>query len=341
MSASVGGGVRRSLDMARTVRTPALVVLATLALLPAAASSGAAAPGGCGERLFPRSNYWNADVTSLPVHRNSDRIIATMGVEENLHPDFGSGLWDGGPIGIPFDVVAGDQPTRRVSFYYPDESDGRRYPLPEEPSIEGGPDADGDRHVLLWQQESCRLWELFDAHPNPNGTWRAGSGAIWDLDSNALRPAGWTSADAAGLPILAGLVRYDEVAAGEIGHAIRMTAPQTRGTYVWPARHEASDLSGGRYPAMGQWLRLRADVDPNDFPPQARVVVRALQVHGAIIADNGSALFISGSPDERWDNDDLAALKSLTGADFEVVQSRRMMVDPDSAKLKRRYRVGA
>lgn len=324
--------------MGRMIRrsVAGLVGLTVLALAPSASSG--AAPNNCAERLFPASNYWNADVSELPVHRNSDRIITTMGEDSPLHPDFGSGLYQGRPMGIPFDVVPADQARHRVRFYYPDESDGGRYPIPADATIEGGADSDGDRHVLLWQQASCRLWELFDAHPNPDGSWRAGSGAIWNLDSNAFRPDGWTSADAAGLPILPGLVRYEEVAAGEITHAIRMTAAETRGTYIWPARHEASDLSGARYPAMGQWLRLSADIDPMDFPPQARVIIRALQTHGAIIADNGSSFFITGAPSDGWDNEDLNALKSLTGADFEVVQSQRMLLDPDSGKVKRRFR---
>lgn len=320
----------------------AIVVASLVALLSPGAGVASGTPssprqaGSCG--LFPSSSYWYADVSGLPVHRRSDRIIASMGDDSPLHPDFGSGTFAGGPIGIPFDVVPADQPLVRVRFRYASESDGRRYPVPVDASIEGGPDGDGDRHVLLWQQERCRLWELFDAHPRPDGSWRAGSGAIWDLRSNRFRPDGWTSADAAGLPILPGLVRYEEVAAGEIAHAIRMTAPVTRNAYVWPARHEASDRNDPNLPAMGQWLRLRADIDPMDFDPQARVIVRALQEHGAIIADNGSAFFISGAPDERWDNDDLRTLRSLTGDDFEVVRAGRMMVDPDSGTVRARFR---
>lgn len=330
----------------RRSRQGAVVLAALLVLVggfagegeESGASPGDVRAGDCG--LLPESSYWYATVTSLPVHRRSARILASIDPDARVKADFGSGRYQGAPIGIPYDIVPGDQPRVAITFDYAEESDGRRYPIPPDASIEGGPNGDGDRHVLLWQQDRCRLWEIFDARPQDDGTWEAGGGAIWNLRSNRFRPDGWTSADAAGLPILPGLVRYEEVAAGEITHAIRMTVPETRDTYVWPARHKASDLSDPDLPAMGQWLRLSDDIDPMDFDPQARVIVRALQEHGAVIADNGSALFISGTPDSRWDNDDLRSLGSLSTADFEVIRAERMMTDPDSGKVKVRFRPG-
>lgn len=288
--------------------------------------------------LFPPDNIWNVPIDNLPVHPLSDSYIAAINQGEedvNLHPDFGSGIWppeDGGPIGIPFVVVPADQPGVPVSFNYDEESDPGLYPIPIDPPIEGGPQSDGDRHILIVQEGACQLFELFDAWPRGDGGWDAGSGAIYDLNSNALRPAGWTSADAAGLPILPGLVRYDEVAAGEIAHALRFTAPTTQRAYVWPARHFASDETGENYPPMGQRFRLRADFDVSDFDPQIRVILRAMQRYGIILADNGSPWYISGAPDERWDNDVLHQLDRLTGDDFEAVDVSMLMIDPNSGQ---------
>ncbi|MCD6291496.1 MAG: cellulase family glycosylhydrolase, partial [Anaerolineae bacterium] len=213
-------------------------------------------------------------------------------------------------------------------------SDPGPYPIPPDAPIEGGRGSDGDRHVLIVDRDHCMLYELYDAWPQPDGSWHAGSGAIFDLNSNALRPAGWTSADAAGLPILPGLVRYDEVAAGEIRHAIRFTAPRTRKAYVWPARHYASDLTAGRYPPMGQRFRLRADFDISGFSPQAQVILQALKRYGMILADNGRAWFISGAPDDRWDNDVLHELHQVHGTDFEAVDASSLIVHPDSAQAR-------
>jgi len=283
--------------------------------------------------LFPADNIWNTPIDNLPVHPLSDAYLDTIGRDVNFHPDFGSGIWppeDGGPIGIPFVVVPADQPGVAVDFYYPDESDPGPYPIPPNPPIEGGPDAGGDRHILIVQAETCRLYELYDAWPREDGGWDAGSGAIWDLRANALRPDGWTSADAAGLPILPGLVRYEEVATGEIRHALRFTAPQTQRAYVWPARHFASDLTDALFPPMGQRFRLRADYDMNGFASEVQVILRAMQRYGIILADNGSPWYVSGAPDERWDNDVLHQLDQLTGDDFEAVDVSALMVDPDS-----------
>ena len=222
--------------------------------LAAGVPAKAAPPTIAGCPLLPADNIWNAPVDTLPVAANSEAYIDTIGRTTTLHPDFGSGTWNGGPIGIPYNVVAADQQRSTVSFYYPDESDPGPYPIPENPLIEGGPDSDGDRHILMVDQDACVLYELYDARPETATSWSAGSGAIFDLNSNTLRPDGWTSADAAGLPILPGLVRYEEVAAGAITHALRFTASQTRNTHLWPARHHASSLSGSAVSAHGPAL---------------------------------------------------------------------------------------
>jgi hypothetical protein len=285
--------------------------------------------------MFPGSSHWRADVSDLPVRTNSAAIVSTVGATAGLKADFGSGLWDGGPIGIPYVVVPPDQPRVPVSFDYDDESDPGPYPVPPDAPIEGGPDADGDRHVLLVDEGACRLHELYDAHPQPDGSWHAGSGATWDLRSNALRPAGWTSADAAGLPILPGLVRYDEVAAGKVEHAIRLTVPVSRRSYLWPARHQAGSTSSVDAPAMGQRFRLKASVDPATFPAEVRPIIVALQTYGAVVADNGSAWFMSGVPDERWDNDALQTLRRIKGVDFEAIDAGGLQVSPDSGEAAR------
>lgn len=306
---------------------------------PATAGSGAGQPPAATQLpcpLFPPDSIWNARVDHLPVHPMSEVYVDTIGRATEFHADFGSGIWppdEGGPIGIPFVVVPPEQPAVEVEFYYPDESDPGPYPIPPDAPIEGGPDSDGDRHVLVAQSGSCLLYELFDAYPQPDGSWSAGSGAVFDLNSNALRPAGWTSADAAGLPILPGLVRYEEVASGEIAHALRFTAPETQRAYVWPARHYASDLTESRYPPMGQRFRLRADFEVSGFAPEVQVILRAMQRYGIILADNGSPWFVSGVPDERWDNDTLRQLHRLSGEDFEAVDVALLQRDPDSAAV--------
>lgn len=284
--------------------------------------------------MFPASSHWHARVSALPVAGNSARLVASVGVTAGLKADFGSGSWDGGPIGIPYVVVPGDQPKVRVTFDYADESDPGPYPVPAHPPIEGGAAADGDRHVLIVDKGACRLYELYDAHPTATSAWTAGSGAVWDLRSNALRPAGWTSADAAGLPILPGLVRYDEVVAGRVDHAIRMTVPRSRAAYLWPARHQAGSTTSVDVPAMGQRFRLKASVREADFPAQVRPIIVALKTYGAINADNGSPWYLSGVPDERWDNDALATLRRITGADFEAVDASSLKVSNDSGEAR-------
>jgi hypothetical protein len=271
--------------------------------------------------IFPASNAWNQRVDSLPVAANSAQMIASIGLSTGLHPDFGSGLWDGGPIGIPFDVVSKTTPRSRVSFDYADESDKGPYPIPTTVHIEGGRASSGDRHAILVDKSACKLYELYALYPKTGGGWKAGSGAIWNLRSNALRPAGWTSANAAGLPIFPGLARYVEVAAGSIDHALRFTAPCTAPRYVYPARHEASTCHGANLPPMGLRVRLKASVNISGLPYQARIVAEALKRYGMILADNGSPWFISGAPNKGWNNDALHLLDRLTGKDFQVVDT--------------------
>jgi len=299
-------------------------LIAAVAVALGATPAGGASPrvGGC--PVFPKSNAWNQRVDRLPVQSNSDAIVRSIGLTDTMHADFGSGLWEGGPIGIPFVTVGHKQARVPVSFDYADESDRGPYPLPRRAPIEGGRNADGDRHVIVVDRSRCRLYELFSAYPRAGGArWSAGSGAIWNLRSNRLRPRGWTSADAAGLPILPGLARYDEVRRGHIDHALRFTAERTRRAFVWPARHFASDSNDPSLPAMGQRLRLKRGYDVSRFPRQARIVLRALKRYGMILADNGSSWYVSGAPDPRWNNDQLHTLGSVPGRAFEVVRFPR------------------
>ncbi len=284
--------------------------------------------------ILPANNVWHADVSRLPVASGSAAWVASIGADKHAHPDFGSGQIDGAPFGIPVTAVPAGQAAVKVSFEYADESDKGGYPLPKTAKVEGGANADGDRHVIVFDAKACKAYELFAARRNADGSWHAGSGAIYDLRSNALRKAGFTSADAAGLPILPGLVRYDEVAAGHVDHAIRFTAPRTRNSFVWPARHAASSSADPALPPMGARFRLKASVNTSKFSPQARVIAQALQRYGAILADNGSGWFFSGTEDSRWNNDDLGDLKSLTGADFEAVDAGRLQSDPNSGLVR-------
>jgi hypothetical protein len=297
-----------------------LVSGVVLVLACAASASALRLPAAQKCPIFPASNPWNQRVDRLPVADDSAQLIASIGLTTGLHPDFGSGLWDGGPIGIPFDVVSKTTPRFGVRFGYADESDRVRYPIPRTVQIEGGPQSDGDRHALLVDRDACRLYELYDLHGG-GSSWTAGSGAVWDLRSNRLRPAGWTSADAAGLPIFPGLARYDEVARGVINHALRFTAARTRRAYVYPARHDASSSDDPSLPPMGLRVRLKGSVDISHFPRQARVVLQALKTYGMILADNGSSWYVSGAPNPKWSNDDLHMLGQITGADFEVVDT--------------------
>jgi len=273
-----------------------------------------------GRRPFPDDNPWNTAVDRAPVDPNSDALIASIGLTKGLHPDFGANYL-GGPFGIPYVVVAGSTPSVTVTFSYAAESDPGPYPIPPDAPIEGGSASSGDRHVLVIDRDDWKLYELFSAFPVPSSSgWTAGSGAIFDLSSDALRPAGWTSADAAGLPIFPGLVRYDEVVdRGEIRHALRFTVVRSRRAYVYPARHWASSDTSASRPPMGMRVRLKASYDISGFPPSARVILRALQTYGMIVADNGGDWFISGAPDARWNDGELNPLKTVPGSAFEVV----------------------
>jgi hypothetical protein len=273
--------------------------------------------------VFPADNLWNQRVDRLPVAKNSARFVARIGLSNPAHPDFGT-VYDGVPNGIPYAVVSGSTRKVPVRFTYASESDKGPYPLPRNVPIEGGAASRGDRHVIVVDPSTCTDYELYDAHPPAAGKpWTAGSGAIFHLRSDRLRPAGWTSADAAGLAILPGLARYSEVAAGAINHALRFTAPCTSAHYVYPARHEASTCSLPDAPPMGLRVRLKRSVDISRLPVQARIVATALKRYGMILADNGSPWYISGAPSPRWNDDALHALGGLTGRDFEVVTTAR------------------
>ncbi len=288
--------------------------------------------GGC--PLFPADNIWNRDISALPVAPDSASIIASIGAGGHLHADFGAGLYQGAPIGIPYTVVPASQPGVAVSFDYASESDPGPYPIPANAPIEGGANSTGDRHVLIVQSGVCKLYEMYASYPQSSGGWHAGSGAVWNLNADALRPRNWTSADAAGLPILPGLVRYDEVASGAISHALRFTVQHTRNTFVWPARHQASSLTGAAYPPMGLRLRLKASVNISAFSAPNRVILTALKRYGMMVADNGSSWYISGAPDNRWNNDDLAQLARIPGSDFEVVNTSSLTVNPNSGAAR-------
>ena len=294
------------------VSAVALVLAAPAVAAPVPLPDAPACP------LFPETNVWNKPVRKLPIRSNSKRIVREIGARLPVHADFGSELWQGAPIGIPITVVDSAQATSQVEFTYDDESDPGPYPIPSDVAIEGGNDSDGDRHAIIVDSDSCTLYELFALYASP---WSAGSGAIWSLMSNALRPRGWTSADAAGLPILPGLVRYEEVVAGHIDHAIRFTVSRSRRGYVYPARHFASSLTSKSLPPMGLRLRLRASYPISGFPYQARVVLKALKRYGMIVADNGTSWYLTGTPDPGWDDEQLHTLGKVRGSDFRVVDT--------------------
>jgi hypothetical protein len=284
--------------------------------------------------LFPQDNVWNTPVDSLPLDAQSDSYVASIGLDTGLHPDFGSGLYEGLPLGIPFVRVPADQPGVEITFEVAEESDPGPYPIPPDAPIEGGSCGTGDRHVIVVQEGTCLLYEIYDASPQADGSWQAFGGARFDLTSNALRTAEWTSADAAGLPILPGLVRYEEIAAGVIPHALRFTASLTQEAYVWPARHQAGATTDTSVPPMGQRFRLNAGIDIGGFSPTNQIILQSLKTYGMLLADNGSDWFLSGVPDDRWDNDDLRELQErIHGSDFEAVDCSSLVGDPDSGQV--------
>jgi hypothetical protein len=310
----------------RPASTPSTTVVTTSSSAEPALGVGASLHG---RRPFPASNAWNTMVSTAAVDPRSKALIASIGSTGHLHPDFGAD-YDGGPFGIPYVVVSGKQHRVPVSFEYADESDGGPYPIPATAPIEGGARSEGDRHVLVVDRDNWKLYELYAGYPKRGGTsWTAGSGAIFDLATGRSRPAGWTSADAAGLPVFPGLVRYDEVTAGRIGHALRFTVGRTRKAYVAPARHFASGDTSVNLPPMGMRVRLKASFPIGRYPKQARVVLQALKTYGMIVADNGSNWYVSGAPDKRWDDDALNTLKQVPGSAFEVVKMGRVTTAGD------------
>jgi hypothetical protein len=320
--------------IARIAAVPALILSIVLGCgQPAASAAPVASLDGC--QIFPADNVWNTPINTLAVDSHSAEYIANIGAELPMHADFGSNKY--GDFGIPFNSVSQGQARVPVSFDYADESDAGPYPIPPGPKIEAG----GDRHILVLEQGVCRLYETWNTRASGAG-WRAGSGAVFDLGSNALRPAGWTSADAAGLPIVPGLVRHDEVAASAINHALRFTVPCSASFYIWPARHQAvppdcpaSPAPGTRFAPMGLRLRLKASVDIAHFSHDTQVILAALKKYGMIVADNGSSWYISGAPDQGWDDDTLVdELKQVHGADFEVVDTAPMQIDPNSGQAR-------
>jgi hypothetical protein len=292
-------------------------------------------PGGRPCQVFPADNIWNRNISALPTSVRSNAYINSIGASANVHADFGSGLWAGGPIGIPFVVVPGSQPFVPINFTdYGDQSDPGPYPVPTNAPIEGGPNSTGDRHVLVVDSGNCTLYEMYSSYPQRDGSWDAGNGAVFHLNSNALRPATWTSADAAGLPIYPGLVTYDEVAGGAIRHAIRFTVPETQQAFIWPARHQAGDTTDPNVPPMGLRVRLKASVNISGYAPQIRVILQAMKDYGMFVADNGSPWYISGAPDPRWDNDLLHTMDPLQGSDFEAIDESSLMIDPNSGQSR-------
>jgi hypothetical protein len=273
--------------------------------------------------IFPANNPWNTDVSKLKLHAKSQAWLQSVGMDKPLHPDFGT-VWNGAPNGIPFVAVSPTQAKSSVPFDYPDESDVGPYPIPSNPPIEGGPNApaDADRHVIMIDAKHKKLYELYQVNSLPGGKWKAGSGAIFDLSSNALRPAGWTSADAAGLPIFPGLARYDEIVElGKLQHALRFTVRRTQRAYVTPARHFASNSTDPNLPPMGMRVRLKANFDTTKFPRLSQALLQGLKTYGMLLADNGGDWYVSGAPDARWDDEALSTLKRVKVRDFEVVDT--------------------
>ncbi len=301
---------------------------------------------GC--QVLPIENIWNTPVASLPLATNSTQVVTHIGLTDTMHPDFGT-VWEGAPIGIPYVVVSNAQAMLPIDFAsldgWPGESDAGPYPIPLNPPIEGGdtPTNQGDRHILVVRQGACILYELYHswkeedfngeftcAVPGATPGWCGLSGAVYDLASNALRPDSWTSADAAGLPIFPGLVRYDEVETGEIRHALRFTVDISRTSWVWPARHEAGSTPDVNAPPMGLRLRMKASFDLSGYTPRVRTILAALKKYGMMVADNGTDWYLSGIPDPRWDDDELSVINDIPGSTFEVVDVSGLQLGPDS-----------
>jgi len=307
--------------MASFVARVSLLAMTTMAGLAVDLPVAAAAPPATNCQVFPADNIWNTDISKLPVHGQSAQWLASMASSTTkLHPDFG-----GPPYGFPYNIVDNTHATVSVTFQYASESDPGPYPLGSDTLIESG----SDHHALIINRDTCTLYELFGLSGS-GSTWTAGSGAIFPLGSDALRPLGWTSADAAGLPIFPGLVRWDEVQAGTIRHAIRFTAQQTDTSFLWPARHQAGTASNPSLPPMGARFRLKATYDISHFSPQSQVILLAMQHYGLILADNGSNWFFSGTEDAGWPDSVLTELKTVPASQFDAVDESSLMVDPNS-----------
>jgi hypothetical protein len=301
----------------------------TATLSPTAVSTPS---GAC--PIFPADNIWNRNIASAPVHARSADYITNIGVASVLHPDFAAGSWQGETIGIPFIEVPGTQPRVPITFDYANESDPGPYPFPTNAPIQGGPTSIHDRHVVVIDRDACVLYETYKSYPNADGSWHVGSGAKWNLNSNALRPNGWTSSDAAGLPLRPGLVTYDEVNSGVIRHAIRFTTVNINRSYVWPARHSDGQMTDPAYIPMGTRLRLKASVNISGFTTKQRVILQALKDYGMILADTGDALNITGAPDSRWNDVELNGIEALHASDFEAIDESGLMVDPNSGQSR-------
>lgn len=327
-------------SLRRVLATACTATACGLGLLAAAPASGTSRTGdatltrpvaGCS--VFPANNYWNADIGDLPQHASSDAWLRHMSPRSKLHPDFGRAYGEQAvPYGIPVTVVGGAHRRVPVTFTYRHESDQVRYPLGSDTKIEGGPRSDGDRHAIVVDKSRCRLYETWNTSKR-DGRWHAGSGAVWNLGSNALRHDGWTSADAAGLPILPGLLRWNEVRRGNVDHAIRFTTDITDRRYVWPARHQAGSVSNHRYPPMGARFRLKASFDISQYGTRTRVVLRALQHYGLVLADNGSPWYFQGEASKKWPSTLIAQLKEVPAKAFVAVDTSSLMVNPDSARV--------
>jgi hypothetical protein len=315
-------------------------VTTLLAVLPLAFGTGTAESAGrhlpgtnC--PVFPADNWWHADVSSLPVHARSAEWLDHMSPTTRLHPDFGPSFGEA-PVdyGIPITVVKAKHRKVKVRFDYADESDRLRYPLGKDTRIEGGRSSGGDRHAIVVDRSTCRLYETFATQPRAGGPWRAGSGATWRLRSNALRPQGWTSADAAGLPILPGLLRFGEVRSGNVDHAIRFTTDVTDRSHLWPARHDAGSVSDASYPPMGARFRLKSSFPIDSYRADTRAVLRAMQRYGLVLADNGSPWFFQGARDARWPTALLDQLKTIPASAFVAVDTSSLQVSPSTGQAR-------
>jgi hypothetical protein len=321
------------------MRPPYVAVVAVAAVGLLAAGCGAATTSGPTEQLmlagdvsgctvFPGDNYWHADIRGLPVNARNKAWRSHMSISRDLHPDFG-----GPEYGIPVTVVDGTHPTVPVTFDYDDESDHVDYPFGDDTRIEGGRNSGGDMHAVVVDQTRCRLYETWDTTES-GGRWRAGSGATWDLGSNALRPNGWTSADAAGLPILPGLLRWDEVRDGTLDHAVRFTTDVTSRWHVWPARHDAGSRDSHNYPPMGARFRLKKSFDASGYSDYAKTVIRAFKKYGLVLADNGSPWYFQGEQNAAWPDGLVEELKTIPARAFVAVDTHSLQVDPSTAQVR-------